>query len=479
MRKAATGAAVCAALCLAAAAATAQSPALSLDQAYSLAGRESEAVRAKELALRKSQLAAAEAWSQALPRVDAAASGSYIANPSRGYTITAGELGSFTPTIPTGALKNPVPIPLGTLSIPQEDVTIGAQEHNYFSVSATLTQPLFAWGKIRNAIDAAGILAEAAAADLSQQRLDVARETHRAYFGAVLARESLAVLQRLRDTAARVVRDREQSFDQGSTNREPVLDAAAGLAAVEARLAEAAQGLATSMESLGLLMNRDAASLSLSTGFSATLPALDEPEILETALAASPEIARGRALAGAARKKLDIARGGAMLLPDAGLGVTFSYAGQEDLPGTAWTWSNDTWDWNLIVSLSVKTSLFDGLASYSRIGQAGQDAEAASVGLAGAEKLVRLSVRRAVDAAARADASVAEKRARADLAAERLRNARASYDSGTSSMADVRGAELLAGGADLDLLYALYAREEAVADLERLTGRALGGGAAQ
>jgi outer membrane protein TolC len=87
-----------------------------------------------------------------------------------------------------------------------------------------------------------------------------------------------------------------------------------------------------------------------------------------------------------------------------------------------------------------------------------------------AEKLARLAVRRAVDAAARAEADLAERTAQEHYAAERLNNARVSVENGMASREDLHGAEILLGSAQLDRLLAQFAREEALSDIARLTG---------
>lgn len=450
-----------------------QSAGLTLAQAYDLARKGSEAIRLKELALQKSRLGVNQATSSALPHVDMQASASYLANPPQGYTVTAGELGSFSPAIPAGSpLHNTSPIPLGSVTIPPTDIDIGAQLHNYFSVAATLSQPLFTWGKIKNAIDAAALQADAAGTDLVTQQRDIDREVHRAYYSALLAEESEKILQRIRDTAAQIVADRQKSFDQGTINKEAVLEAQSNQASIEARLAEATQSSLTARESLGILTGLDPAGITLSTSWSPSLPGLDEQALLETALKESTDMAAGRTRVSLSQKKLAIEKGGSMLLPDASLGVSLNVTGQEDIPYADWSWNNNTWTWDLVISLGVKMSAFDGLSSHAAIGQAEKDAEMAATGLSQTEKLVRLNVRKAIDAAIKADADIKENQAKADYAEERLKNARVSFDNGIVSHADLYGADIMEGSAQLDLLLTLYTRDEALADIAQITGEA-------
>jgi len=449
---------------------------LTLEQAYQLARTGSEVVKLKELSLQKTRLAVGEAGSRALPHVDLQASASYLTNPPQGYTVSAGSLGSFTPEIPAGALgpTQPKPIPLGTFTIPPEDFTVGSQLHNYFTLSASLSQPIFTWGKIRNAMDLAGLEVDNAATQLVAQQRDIEREVHRAYYSAVLARDSEVILARVEDTASQILSDRQASFDQGTINRQDVLEARADLAAIEAKRVEAGQGRQTALESLGILTGLDPSTIVLSSGYRTESPRLDEEAIQSAARAASTDLATVHTRMGQARKRLDIEKGGSILLPDLSLGVRLDVSGQEDLGydnNWSWDWENNTWNVDVVISLGVKIGIFDGLASLRRIQEAQKDVEMAGVGAAQTEKMVRLDARRAIDAAIRADAAVKEKQAAADLAEERLRNARLSFDTGAASRDDVHGADILAGTAELDLQLALFTREEALADLARLTAQ--------
>ncbi|MGA2641470.1 MAG: TolC family protein, partial [Spirochaetia bacterium] len=177
-----------------------------------------------------------------------------------------------------------------------------------------------------------------------------------------------------------------------------------------------------------------------------------------------------RARQGQAMKKLAIEKGGSLFRPDVSLGVSFGVTGQEDLPYAGWQWNNDTWNLDLVISLGMKMSVFDAGESAARIGQAEKDAEMAGQALLQAEKLTRLAVRSAVDAAMKAEADLWEKQAQEEYAAERLKNAQASVDNGMASREDLHGAQILLGTAQLDRLLAQFTREESLADLARLTG---------
>ncbi|HYW82285.1 MAG TPA: TolC family protein, partial [Spirochaetia bacterium] len=392
-------------------------------------------------------------------------------HPPQGYTVGAGTLGTLSSEIPANSpLHNPVPIPLGSFAIPPQDFNVGAQLHNYFTATASLSQPIFTWGKIRNAIDLASLDVVSAGTDLIAQQRDIDREVHRAYFGVLLARDSETVLKRIRDTAAEIAADRQNAFDQGTINRETVLEAQANLASIEAKLSEAEQSEATALESLGLLTGTEPKVEDLVTGFRTQFPVLDEPSLRAKARASSTALAASRTRMSQAGKKLAVEKGGELLRPDFSLGLQLGFLGQEDLPFSAWSWNNTTWDWDLVISLGVKMSVFDGLASLQRVRQAEKDLEMAGTGLSLDEKRVGLDVRKAVDAAVKADSDVREKQARADYTEERLRNARSALESGTASRDEEHAADIQAGSAELDLLFARFSREEALADIAHLIG---------
>ena len=438
--------------------------ALTIDEAVSRAQSASEAIRIRSLAVSRARLARQEAAAQAWPHVDLQASGSYLVSPPGGYTVAAGSLGNLKPLVGV------------SYPLPAQDLVIGAQPYDYISVAATLSQPLFTWGKIKNAIDAAGLQVDAAGTDLVAQQRDITRQVRRAYFSALLARESEKVLAELSVVAADIVADRQTALDQGTGTREAVLEARSRKAQVDAQLVQARQGNETARETLGVLTGVDESTVQLASGFPASMPALDEEKLRDRAQAASTDVASSRIRQSQAQKKLAIEQGGDLLHPDVALGVSLSATGAENYLVINGSEPNSnaptSWTWDLVLSLNVKMSAFDGMAAAARIGEAEQDVQAAGQALAQAQKLARLAARQAIDAALRADADLTEKTAAEAYAAERLANAQAGFDSGMSSRSDLRAAQVLHGSARLDLLLAQYTREEALADIEHLTGGA-------
>jgi outer membrane protein len=434
--------------------------ALDIGRAMELARSGSDEVRAKEAAAEAALRAVDVARANFLPKLSASISGSWLANPPAGVTVAAGSLA----TVP--------------LSLPATDLVIVADaKASYFKGNLTFTQPLYAWGKIRAAVDLAALEARVASIGSRGAAQDAARSANRAYYSAVLSRDGAGILEELRGLAASILEDMKSALAEGFATREQVLSSAADLAALETRLVQAREGEASAVEALGLLTGLDGSALTLVSPFREELPPLDEAILRDEALAASAELDTARARLAQAGKKLELERGSSLFLPDLALFASLDLAGQ-DIPFARRSWM-DTWNWDLSLGLSAKADLFDGGASGARRREAAASLEAAGIAAGAAEKAARLQARRAVDAARGAQAALREKEAKAAWAAEALRNARAKAAGQVASRPELNASAIGEASARLDLLAARYALEEALADLERIAGRALPAGEAR
>lgn len=436
---------------------------LSIEEALALARANSEMVRIRGLEAGKAGDRLTQARARAFPSVVLEASGSWLADPPEGITLEAGELGTI-----------PLSFPPWSIPLPSSDtVFVADAEHTYFTLDVSVSQPLFTWGKIAGAIAIAERELAAAGAEMVRQQRDIEKQAHAAYFGALLAEGSRAVLDEMRVAAEAVVTDRKRSLEEGAATRQEVLEAEATFSSVEAGLVEAGEKHATALESLSLLIGAQAGDIVLASGFRGALPALDEPSLKSAALAGSPRLSALRERAGQARARLSLEKGGALLRPDFSLAVTLGVTGQS-IPWTSSGWT-DTWDWDLRVSLGTRATLFDAGASAARIGEAGKDVEAVSLAIAQLEKSLGVEVRTAVQEARRRNAALAAARAEAAFREEQARNARISFDNELATREEMNSASLALLRSRLELLRAGYEMEDAMAEIEYLSGQSLGG----
>jgi outer membrane protein TolC len=190
------------------------------------------------------------------------------------------------------------------------------------------------------------------------------------------------------------------------------------------------------------------------------------------AAAGSPDLVSARTRLEQAGAKRDLERADAAFRPDLALSIAGSVSGQRTpFVGADWT---DSWDWSVVVSVGAKATAFDSGASRARIRAASSDREAAAAALSQAQMLVRLSVRRAVETARNAAAAIDERRAKLALAEETAKNARVSFENDVATRGEARLAEVGRLAAALDLESAGAALEDAIGEIEYLTGVPIG-----
>jgi outer membrane protein len=433
---------------------------LSLEEALALSMENAEAVRIKALAVQKSRSRLAEARAKSLPTVTLQAAASYLANPPEGVTVHKGELGTLT---------LPLPPPNNLLILPDRDIVILPDtEHTYFSLNASVSQPVYTWGKIAAGIRLASLELAGSGIELELQRRDLRRETQRAYAGALLARLSQPVVEEMHAALLDIVADRENAYAEGLINRQALLEARADLATAERRLLEIREGELTALETLALLTGLEEQELALTTAFREAPEALEERRLLERALALSGELELARTRIAQAREKLRLERGAGLLRPDLALSVTLDVTGQ-DPPWTASDWT-DTWNWDLILSLGTRVSLYDGGEARGKADESRTDLSMVTLGSAQAEKLLRLGVRQVVQEARQAAGELTELASRLAAVTEQHRNARLSYENKLITREELRSAQLLLDRVRLERLAAQHRLELALVELERLAG---------
>jgi protease secretion system outer membrane protein len=428
---------------------------LEAEKAQELARAKADEVTARNASLEAALRSVDAARALMLPKLGGRVTGAYLFNPPDGITVAAGSMGSLPLYYPTKGIVN--------APMPAEDLTVfeGGKPW-YFKGEISFSQPIFTWGKIRSAIDLAALEAEVARVQSRGACLDAARQANRAYYSALLSRRSAAILGELGEMAAQIVRDAKSALDEGLSTREKLLSAQADAADLEARRVEADESERSSLVALSVLTGIEPDSVELVSDFREALPEISESELGGGAAETSTSVGEARTRLSEAKRKLDYERGSGLFLPDLSLFAAFDAANQDAQA------MSSSFSWNLSVGLAAKADFFDGGAARARKREASAKVEAAQAALGGALGALRLEVRRAVDAARRAEASLASARAREAWAAEALKAAEASAADRMISRSELYGARIREAGARLATLGARYALEEAVADLERL-----------
>ncbi|MBT3272838.1 MAG: TolC family protein, partial [Spirochaetales bacterium] len=229
-------------------------PPLSMTEASGLARENSRELSIENLEIAKAAAGIREAKAGRGPQVKIQGSGSYMTNPMEGFKIEKGAFGYA----PTPQSEAPIALP------DQDYVLMEDAENTYFRITTTLSQPVFTFGKLANAVQAAELELRVSETEYETTDTRIQRDLRRAYFGVVFADETTDMLKKAENTAAAIVADREQAFTEGVVTRQNVLEAQAGLASLSSQFMRAVEGGRTARKVLSLLVGKENAERELS-----------------------------------------------------------------------------------------------------------------------------------------------------------------------------------------------------------------------
>jgi HAE1 family hydrophobic/amphiphilic exporter-1 len=348
-----------------------------------------------------------------------------------------------------------VEMPLGDFSVP-----IGVEEQ--ITAGATLSQTLWAGGRVAGAYRSAKERLGLAAADERLTRAEVIYGTIRAYYDLLLAREIAAAEEASLENAQEHLTATEKRLAAGLASRYETMRAEVEVTNVSAEVDNARAMVRAAELSLAARLNLPPDEpLELTDGF-----AVDPvPPDLETALAAStnrPELERMAAEIKVSERGIDLAR--VADNPSLGASVRFEeYA----LDFTA---DPDQWDEKWTFTLGFSWPLFDGLATRGRVRSARAALEVLRETEAATAETVELEVRVAYENALAAENSARAGAGNVALAEEALKIAETGYAAGTMSHLELLDARNALTAARLGYATALYNYQIALLDLERAAG---------
>lgn len=432
---------------------------LSLEQALAMARGHSFALRRAELEIDVATASLEQARSDRLPEVTLRATSSYLTDPPEGISIEPGDLGYLT----NPGSTYPVPLP------DSEIVLVPDPDHTYFRVQLSTVWPIFTWGKLETAVRIAEIGVAVADASAERSATDLVRDVSKAYYGLKLAVESERVLTEMKSLYNEVVADRELAFDAGAANLESVLDARTQLQNIETQVAVAAEARRSAEAGLRYLVGTTDPIVPVDA-WRETIPSLDVSEISAAARLWSPEVRTLDLQIRQASAFAKIQENSRLMRPDLAFAVGVEASGQR-IPLSA-NWRND-WDIGVTLSIVADAVAWDWGKRDAAAREAYLEGQIATVGRDELFASVEVRVTQLVEAAVGADSQLTLKQAQVDLAMEREKNARVTYENELITREQYLGAQVLRLTAELEALVAGYAIESALLDLKHVSGRRL------
>ncbi len=336
---------------------------------------EHKEVKQLQIEARQSRHDLAEARSGRWPEISFTASGSYLFNPMDAVTVSPEEIANV--------LDPPFAVP----EAEEADylTLLPEQEPTHYQFSISITQPVFTWGKISNAVRLQELLVRIRDLEVDEKKEEIRTRT------AVLV-HTLRLMERMSETAGeqhelsrRLVELARQSYEEGFLLEEDVLAARVESRQLNLTANELESGkrklLAelvriTGLEDLRIddIVFPDPVDL-------LSVPLPDKQQLLEQALDEQerPALKMLTLLKQVQEYALKISRGDAYWKPDLALQVDVGYQGPR-FPLIEPDWYRQD-DHDLTVTLALETTLFDGGKHLHEVRSAREEVESAGISL--------------------------------------------------------------------------------------------------
>jgi outer membrane protein len=364
------------------------------------------------------------------------------------------------PTMPDGVPSTegqpqaPAPAPT------RVEVEFGAARD--YRAAAQVQQPLFTWGKLRNAYRQAKENLEATRWKWQTAQRDVALSVTEAFYGVLLTREVAAVAQSGREQAQRRLDTTERRIAAGTATRLDLLQARVALANAETQVIRAENALRLARQGLALALGMSPADPVEADGALEFAPTgVDLDALLAAAMARRSDLLELRMRERAAGRLVDIAKAG----NKPNLGFTGTYAASDNERQDAQT----VW----FLSVGVNIPLFDGFATRARTRQAEAAQRHISLGQEALADAVVFQVHQAYGNYAQARAVLAAQEEAVAQAEEALRIANVSYENGAITSVELADVELAHTAARLGRAQAVHDALVAHATVAHAAGGAL------
>jgi outer membrane protein len=333
-----------------------------------------------------------------------------------------------------------------------EVVQIQIGEENDYQMNVSLSQVLFAFGRVGGAIDAAGFYLKSNEANLDATTKDVRFSAQTAYLTALLAEDVRQIAIQSLEASQRQLDETKKKLDQQVVSRFDSI-----LAAVQVKNREPAVLTAENEIRRSRLDLKRIIGVDRNTPIVLTDSLVFEPEeysleeAVEQAYKTRSDIQALRFQLAMTRKIYDVRRGGN--LPYLSLEGNYALQGQ-----SSGEFFPDTKDFaeSLGIGVALSFPIFDGFENKGRVQQARADVSAAEYSLRKLEKVVALAIHELYDQLAAERANLESQQATVGMAEEAYRLALVRFTNGLSTSLELEDSELALTSARLNYKTAVF-----------------------
>jgi outer membrane protein TolC len=416
---------------------------LSLRDAVQLALRENQAIVASNAGLRAAETRIDEARAGKLPKL----------NYSESYVRSDNPVFVFSSLL-TQHQFGPEDFNIGPLNRPDS--------MNNFQSQLTVDQPLYDAGMTRSALKSADLSRQMSGEEQRRTQMQVIAGVVRAYYGEVLAAESLKTAEQAVKSAQADLTQAESVQAAGMSTDVDVLSIRVHLAAVTEERIQRTADLDVAKSALN-----DAVGLPLDTAHTLStalapmaLPSLTLAALEKDASTTRPEVRQANLEADLAKTQADSAH--SMLLPQVGFHAAFEADRQQFINKGGANW---------LASIGLHWNLFNGGSDKARIEESSHFLESAHANEQRTDSAVRLEVRRAWADLGAAQQRIEVAQAAVAEAKESLRITQNRYQAGMSNVTDLLRNETAVLASQTRYLAAVHDQRIAATMLDLAAGR--------
>ena len=367
----------------------------------------------------------------------------------------------------------------GSLALPQlslegrytrldevDEVNVGADTFDLgsadnYEVSAQVSQLIYSGGQINAARRAAHIAREYASTTLDAFEANLIHDISRAFYGVLLADESVQVQQASIDMLEQF---KQQALDKkasGAASEFDALTASVRVANAKPELLAAKNQLDIAKATLANLIHHDG-DLNVEGTLEIETTDWNLPQLETQALQQREQLRAAELLADLSREDIISARSESR--PEVRL-----FANQTGGNATQFDLSDD-WEWRWTAGISARWNLWDGNLTRQTVRQREIETQQQEYQIRETESAVLLEVKQAWLALQQAEEALAASAENVALAERALQIARTRYDSGLSTYIELTDANLALRTAELTRLQAKHDHNIAVAQIRLATG---------
>ncbi len=428
---------------------------ISLDSSRAMAVQYNKQLQEARLQISEAEANKKEAFTNYLPKFDASGSGMYLPN-----IDDIGMPGFFLPTA-NSAEEAQAGNYSGESDVWFPGFSLGLDEILYYTADVSVSQAVYAGGKIRNANKMADIALGISKNNLELNKSQILEQTDKAYWTVLAVKESLKLAGKYIDLLAELEGQLSDSYELGLVPRSDLLQVRVQKNQAELNEIQARNGLKLAKMQLCQIIGLDVQSdITISDTVMQQTIIPDTSESINMALSLRQEL-------NILEKKIEInelerKNVRADYLPQLGVGASYTYSKVNDLMDG---------QWNTMISGQISIPVFHWRESRHRIKAAQLRKEQSMLQLANTRDLISLEVSQALTRLDESIEAIALARKSKAEAEESLEETQIGYDAGLNNITQVLDAQASWQQAHTELIRALANFEIAKAQYKRVSGK--------